>query len=68
MAESGLAGDLLDVFDEPDKVALDAEQEDIVENGLQAFAELEKLAKNILLYGVEHQSIQRFHSVFMSLF
>ena len=64
MAESGLAGDLLDVFDEPDKVALDAEQEDIVENGLQAFAELEKLAKNILLYGVEHQSIQRFQQRF----
>ena len=45
MAESGLA-QIARRFDEPDKkIALDAEQEDIVENGLQAFAELEKLAK-----------------------
>ena len=64
MDEPGLSADLLGVFDEPDKVALGADQQDIYELGVQAFAELEKLAKNILLYGGEHQSIQRFQARF----
>ena len=54
MAESGLAGDLLDVFDEPDKVALDAEQ------ALSRTVCRPLRSSKSRACMVEHQSIQRF--------
>ena len=48
------------MFEGPTEASLDESQRQVVEQAKLAFRELEKLTKNISLYGSEHQSVERF--------
>ncbi len=53
-------GDIMEMFEGPSDEGLADEQRALVEAAKQTFLDLEKLTKNILLYGRDHQTTQRF--------
>ena len=53
-------GDIMEMFEGPSDEGLADEQRALVEGARQTFLDLEKLTKNILLYGPDHQTTQRF--------
>jgi hypothetical protein len=63
-----VSGDLMEMFEGPSDEGLGEAQRSQVAAARQTFLELEKLTKNILLYGREHQTTERFSErVFSSL-
>lgn len=58
----GVGGDIMKMFEGPDDSALDKQQRATLEAIRGAFRELEKLVKNIGLYGEGHQSVDRFRT------
>ncbi|MEE2788699.1 MAG: hypothetical protein VX589_15280 [Myxococcota bacterium] len=60
MVEMNRLDNLMEVFEAPERAALSDAQSEIVQLAQNAFVELEKLSKNIALYGIDHQSIERF--------
>ncbi len=65
MTGPGMApgGDMMKLFEGPREDSLGAEQQARVRAGKEAFRELEKLTKNINLYGRTHASTQRFRQM-----
>lgn len=57
-------GDLLKLFEGPTEESLDERQRQLVRRGRDVFAELERLLKNVALYGAGHQSVARFRQRF----
>ena len=60
MVEMNRFDNLMEVFEAPEEIALSEDERATVELAEIAFIELEKLSKNISLYGLEHQSVERF--------
>lgn len=60
----GAGGDIMQMFEGPDEASLDEKQRARIAVARDAFRELEKLTKNIALYGREHQSVIRFRGRF----
>jgi hypothetical protein len=58
-------GDIMKMFEGPTEESLDEQQRELVRRGREVFTELEKLLKNVGLYGQSHQSIDRFRQRFL---
>ncbi len=56
----GAGGDIMQMFEGPGEEALDDAQRARLAQARETFRELEKLTKNIALYGRAHQSVARF--------
>lgn len=56
----GAGGDIMQMFEGPGEDALDDRQRALLAQARETFRELEKLTKNIGLYGRGHQSVARF--------
>ncbi|MCA9539808.1 MAG: hypothetical protein KC620_13015, partial [Myxococcales bacterium] len=52
----------MQMFEGPGEEALDGEQRALLTRAREAFRELEKLTKNVGLYGKTHQSVERFRA------
>lgn len=57
-------GDIMKLFEGPTEESLTEAQRALVRRGREAFGELEKLIKNVALYGSDHQSVGRFRERF----
>jgi hypothetical protein len=64
MSTPNQPADLMKMFDAPTEDTLGAAERALVEAGRVAFRELEKLLKNIGLYGADHQGTDRFRALF----
>lgn len=62
----GAGGDIMQMFEGPDEASLDERQRARIATARETFRELEKLTKNIALYGREHQSVIRFRGRFFA--
>lgn len=60
----GAGGDIMQMFEGPDEASLDEHQRARINAARETFRELEKLTKNIALYGRAHQSVLRFRGRF----
>lgn len=60
MRAPAAGGDIMQMFEGPGEETLDAQQREVIALAREAFRELEKLCKNIGLYGRGHQSVERF--------
>ena len=57
--------DIMSQFEDPSEDHLDAGQRALLDKTKTAFNELEKLTKNVSLYGRNHPSVSRFRERFL---